>query len=207
MKMTNWLKKLIPMLVLLFVMHGTVEAQMRIATVDLRKLFDGYYKTKQADAALKEREADLKKELGSLREGHKKLVDDYQQLLLDVNDQAVSTEEREKRKRTAEASLKGLKESEDVIKQFVSQADASLAEQRRRMRENILEVIRTTVTARAKSAGYAIVLDSAAETPNLTPVLVYNSGENDITSDVLAQLNADAPRESTSPPQKPDPKR
>lgn len=207
MKMTNWLKKLIPMLVLLFVMHSTVEAQMRIATVDLRKLFDGYYKTKQADAALKEREADLKKELGSLREGHKKLVDDYQQLLLDVNDQAVSTEEREKRKRTAEASLKGLKESEDVIKQFVSQADASLAEQRRRMRENILEVIRTTVTARAKSAGYAIVLDSAAETPNLTPVLVYNSGENDITSDVLAQLNADAPRESASSPQKPDPKR
>lgn len=207
MKMTNWLKKLIPMLVLLFVMHGTVEAQMRIATVDLRKLFDGYYKTKQADAALKEREADLKKELGSLREGHKKLVDDYQQLLLDVNDQAVSAEERDKRKRTAEASLKGLKESEDVIKQFVSQADASLAEQRRRMRENILEVIRTTVTARAKSAGYAIVLDSAAETPNLTPVLVYNSGENDITSDVLAQLNADAPRESASPPQKPDPKR
>ncbi len=207
MNMTNWLKKLIPMLVLLFVMHGTVQAQMRIATVDLRKLFDGYYKTKQADAALKEREADLKKELASLREGHKKLVDDYQQLLLDVNDQAVSAEERDKRKRTAEASLKGLKENEDVIKQFVSQADASLAEQRRRMRENILEVIRTTVTARAKSAGYAIVLDSAAETPNLTPVLVYNSGENDITSDVLAQLNADAPREGSSPPQKSEPRR
>ncbi|MBE0544116.1 MAG: OmpH family outer membrane protein [Verrucomicrobia bacterium] len=202
MKMTNWLKKLIPVLVLLFVMHGTVEAQTRIATVDLRKLFDGYYKTKQADAALKEREADLKKELASLREGHKKLVDDYQQLLLDVNDQAVSAEERDKRKRTAEARLKGLKENEDVIKQFVSQADASLAEQRRRMRENILEVIRTAVTARAKSAGYALVLDSAAETPNLTPVVVYNGGENDITSDVLAQLNADAPKESTSPPQK-----
>ncbi|HWY76732.1 MAG TPA: hypothetical protein VN281_14010, partial [Verrucomicrobiae bacterium] len=37
-------------------------AQPRIATIDLKKVFDNYYKRVQADAAIKEREADLDKE-------------------------------------------------------------------------------------------------------------------------------------------------
>ncbi len=48
MLMKNWLRKLIPAALLLVVLNGTAWAQTRVATVDLRKLFDGYWKTKQA---------------------------------------------------------------------------------------------------------------------------------------------------------------
>ena len=177
-------------------------AQTRIATVDLRKLFDGYWKTKQADSALKDRANDLDKEYKGLRDDYQKLKEEYQKLLADANDQAVSAEERGKRKQAAEAKLKSIKDTEDTVVQFERQARTTLDEQRRRMRDNILTEIRTVVNAKAKSAGFALVVDTAAESGNGTPIVVYTSGENDLTDGVLTQLNAGAPVEIPKPAEK-----
>ena len=43
------------------VLTGSAVAQNRMATVDLRKVFDGYWKKKQAEVALKERQTDMEK--------------------------------------------------------------------------------------------------------------------------------------------------
>jgi outer membrane protein len=205
--MKNWLRKLIPTVLLLGVLNGTAWAQTRVATVDLRKLFDGYWKTKQADAVLKDRAADLDKEYKGLRDDHKKLTEEYQKTLADANDQAVSSEERDKRKKTAEAKLKDIKDAEETIGQFERQARTTLDEQRRRMRDNVLGEIRTTINAKAKSGGYGLVVDTAAETANATPVFVYSSNDNDLTQVVLDQLNAGAPVETTKPAEKKEEKK
>ena len=197
--MKNCLRKLIPILLVLVVCGSSALAQTRIATVDLRKLFDGYWKTKQADAALKDRAADLDKEFKSLGDDYKKTGEEYQKLLASANDQAVSAEERDKRKQSAEAKLKEIKEKQETMGQFERQARSTLDEQRRRMRETILGEIRTQLNAKAKTAGYGLVVDSAAESINNTPVFLYNNGENDMTDDVLKQLNLGAPLETTKP--------
>lgn len=207
MLMKNWLRKLIPAVLLLGVLNGTAWAQTRIATVDLRKLFDGYWKTKQADAALKDRAADLDKEYKGLRDDHKKLTEEYQKTLADANDQAVSSEERDKRKKAAEAKLKDIKDAEETIGQFERQARTTLDEQRRRMRDNVLGEIRKAIDAKAKSGGYGLVVDTAAETPNATPIFVYSNGENDLTQAVLDQINAGAPVETAKPAEKKEEKK
>jgi len=188
--------------VLAGVLTGSAWAQTRIATVDLRKLFDGYWKTKQADAALKERAADLDKEYKGLREDYQKSKEEYQKLLAGANDQAVAAEERDKRKQAAEAKLKNIKESEEAVVQFERQARTTLDEQKRRMRDNIVNEIRTVVNAKAKSAGFALVVDTTAESNNGTPVVMFTSGENNMTEDVLSQLNAGAPAETPKPAEK-----
>lgn len=184
------------------VLTGSAWAQTRVATVDLRKLFDGYWKTKQADVALKERVADLEKEDKGLREDLKRITAEYQKLLADANDQAVSAEERDKRKLAAEAKLKNIKETEDAVVQFGRQARTTLEEQKRRMRDNILAEIRTVVNARSKSGGFALVVDTASESGNGTPIVLFTNGENDLTEGVLTQLNAAAPVETPKPAEK-----
>src|SRR5262245_24052742 len=86
------------------------EAQSRIATVELTQVFEKYWKTKRARLALSDRKADLKKDLDEMQETHKKLVQAYQKQLADANDQAVSSEEREKRKKALEGKVKELRE-------------------------------------------------------------------------------------------------
>ena len=185
----------------------TASAQTRIATVDLKQLFEKYYKTKEADSALKERAADFDKEYKGLREDLKKAGEDYQKLLTETNDQAVSVEERAKRKKAAEDKLKSIRESEDTTVQFERNARATLDEQRRRMRDKVLDIIRTAITGRAKAAGYSLVVDTAAETINNTPVVLFSAGDNDLTEAVLTQLNATAPVETAKPPEKKDDKK
>lgn len=188
---------------------GSARAQTRIATVDLRKVFDGYWKTKQADAALKDRAADLDKEYKALREDYEKLKQDYQKLRAESEDQAVAAEERDRRKQAAEAKLKVIKETEDAILAFERRARATLDEQQRRMRDGIIDEIRSVITARAKSGGYALVLDTSAQTPNLTPIVLYYSPDQDITTSVLDQLNLGAPPEFSrgSPRRETEPKK
>lgn len=204
--MKSLLRKIVPGLLLIAVLAGSAQAQGRIATVDLRKIFDGYWKTKTADAQLKERGADMEKEHQTMLDDWKKAKEEYQTLLGDANNQVLSAEERDKRKKSAEDKLKQLKEAEDTIQQYERQARTTLDEQRKRMRDSIVEEIRTALSTKAKSVGYTLVVDTAAESINNTPMVLYSNKENDLTEAVLLQLNANAPVELPKADEKKDEK-
>src|SRR2546426_3086307 len=89
--MRKLLRKIVPGLLLISLLSSSAWAQGRLATIDLRKVFDNYWKTKQADAALKDRAADMEKEHKNMLDDWKKAKEDYQALLAGANDQAVST--------------------------------------------------------------------------------------------------------------------
>jgi outer membrane protein len=201
--MHDLLRKTVFGFLLITLLSASAHAQSRIATVDLRKIFDGYWKTKQADAALKDRAADMEKEHKSMLDDWKKAKEDYQTLLTSANDQAVSSDQRDKRKKLAEDKLKQIKESEDNIGQYERTAKQTLDDQRKRMRDNILGEIRTALNAKARSAAYSLAIDTAAESVNNTPVVLYTSNENDMTDAILSQLNAGAPAETPATDSKP----
>lgn len=189
--MKRWL------LIVLFLLGNgallTGVAQGRIATVDLNRIFDNYWKTKEAEAALKKRASDLEQDHRSMMEELRKHSEEYQKLLASASDQAVSEEERERRKQGAEAKLKQMRDLQESIAQFERQARATIDEQRNRMRNNLLGEIRTAIQSRARAAGYALVLDVSADSLRNTPIVLYNSGDNDLTQAVLDQLNLNAP--------------
>ena len=194
--------KLMAGLLLLCLAGGSAWAQTRIATVDVRKVFDNYWKTKQADAVLKDRAAEMEKDFKEMITNYDKVKLEYQKLLTSASDQAVSTDEREKRKRDSEEKLKTLKETEETLAQYRRSATAQLDEQKRRMRDKILEEIRTVLNARAKSGSFSLILDSTAESATGTPVVLFTDHENDLTSAVLQDLNTSAPPETSKAPEK-----
>jgi Skp family chaperone for outer membrane proteins len=180
----------------------TAQAQTRIGIVDYKKAISGYWKTKEATAALKERREELLKELKGLGDQIKTGEEDYRRLSDEANDPLISAEERDKRKLAAEARLKAISEMKERAREFDRNASANLNEQAQRMSERIDERIRAVVAAKAKTAGYTLVLDTAALSKDNRPVVVYTNGENDLTDSVLQQLNADAPPETAKPAEK-----
>jgi outer membrane protein len=178
----------------LFLFAGSASAEMKLGSIDLRKVFDGYWKTKQADASLKDRAADMEKEHKNMLDDYKKGREDYQAILNNINDPAITGDEKDKRKKTAEDKLRYLKDQEETITQYERQARTTLDEQRRRMRDNILTEIRNLITAKAKDGNFTIVVDSAADSINSTPFILYiNNPDNDFTQEILTKLNSTAP--------------
>jgi Skp family chaperone for outer membrane proteins len=186
-------------ILLLAFLNVPALAQTKIGTVDLRKLFDGYWKTRQAQTAITDRKTQLDADDKSMRDDLKKGSEEYQKLLEQSHDQAISADQRDKRKLAAADKLKQLQDSKAAIDLFERQGQVTLSEQSQRMRENILGEIKAAVTTKAKAAGYSLVIDAAAETANATTAVIYSSGENDLTDEVLKQLNAGAPVDMTKP--------
>lgn len=186
--------KLIAAVCLGWITLSAFAAEPKIATVDLKKVFDDYYKTKLADASIKEEATGLEKDRKALIDEHQKAVDDYKKVLEEANNQAVSAEEREKRKKEAENKLVKINDLRQTIDQFDRTARGNLDEKLRQTRDKILNEIRTVISAKAKNAGFTMVLDSStADQAGRPPVVLYTNGDNDITGLVLTQLNANAP--------------
>ena len=173
----------------------SAAAQSKTATVDMKKIFNGYWKTKQATAALENRKADLRKEVKNMADGLEKDQAEYKKLLDQSNDQAIAAEEREKRKQAAAAKAKDINSSKAAFDQFQRQAEAQLADQSQRMSGNLVTEIQKAVADKAKAGGYTMVLNSSA-----TELVVYSDSAADLTDAVLAQLQIGAPIDLTSKP-------
>ena len=192
---------------LLVGLASAAHAQQKIAVLNLRTVFDGYWKTKQSDSTVKDRQTDFEKERKKMVEDYQTANDEYRKLSDSAADPAISTEERERRKKTAESKLLEIKEIEQSIQQFDRQFRTQIGDQIKRMRDNIMREIREVVNTKASAAGYTLVLDTAADSFNQTPVVLFSSGAPDLTDDVLKQLNASAPAGALTAPAKAEEKK
>ena len=170
------------------------QAQIKIGTVEMQKVFEGFYKKKQADAMLQERKADADKVIKGWEEDYKKASEEYRKLVEGANDQAVSADEREKRKKTAEAKLVDIRDIEKNYTQFKREAGTQIDEMMRRWQEKILQEIREVIATKAKVQGFTMVLDIGNRFD--LPVVLYTNGQNDLTDEVISDLNANAPKDA-----------
>ena len=168
-------------------------AEQKIAIIDLQGVFTNYFKTKIADAAIRDEAGALDKDRKALTDQYQKITEDYKKALEDASNQAISADERDKRKKAAEGKLIDINDLEQQIKQFDRTARGNLEEKQRMARDKILIQIKSVVAAKAQAGKYTLVLDTAGEGLSRTSVVFYNNGENDITAEVLKALNADAP--------------
>ena len=191
---------------LLSVLAGSASAQTKIATIDLHKVFENYWKKKQAEASLKEQGADKEREFNNLKSEYTKMQEEYSSLESSASDNTISPEERDKRKRAAQDKLKQLRDQGALLDQYRNQSAAVLKETGERLTKNILKEIQSVVAGKAKAAGFSLVIDTAAEGIS-GPVVLYTNNENDMTDAVLLQLNATAPSDTAKPEEKKDEKK
>ena len=188
-------------LFMLALLTGTALGQARIGTIDLKKAFDTYWKRKEALSTLNDEKNDLEKDFKNMVEDAKKAREAYQKLLSDASDSAISSDEREKRKKLAEDKFKQVREKEDDAARFQRDAAARLDERQKRFTDTLVNEIRNVISAIAKTHGLAQVLDVSS------PVVLFTNGENDITDEVIKQLNANAPAAKTDDTEKKDEKK
>lgn len=169
-------------------------AQTKVATVDMKKIFNNYWKTKQATTSLESRKTELRKEMKDMADGLEKAQADYKQLLDQSNDQAISSDERDKRRQAATDKAKEIAATKNTLEQFQRQAESQLADESQRMSGNLVVEIQKAVSDKAKAGGFTIVLNSAN-----TEAFIYVSPDADITDSVLSQLNAGAPIDLNKP--------
>jgi outer membrane protein len=140
--------------------------ELKIAYVDMGKLFDNYERTKTSEAVLekkgKQKEAELEGRVNEL----KKLRESLELL----NDKA-----REAKAREIEAKA-------DELKRFRTNTARDLRQERDEMAQRILQEIQAVVTDYGKTNGFSMILDERT--------MLYGRPTYDATDEVLALLNS-----------------
>jgi Skp family chaperone for outer membrane proteins len=170
-----------------------VPAEQKIATVDLAKVFEKYYKTVRSTLALKQEASDMQKERKDMVDAEQKEESEWQKLIDKAEDQALSPEERARSKTAATEKLREVKSAGQTIQEYDRASTARLREKERQRRDDIVKEIRSVLDADAKAGGYTLVLDVSGESANMAPIILFSSGVNDLTDSLIQELNAGAP--------------
>lgn len=210
--MKTFLRTLAVLWLLVPILGQNAQAQNRIATVDLQKAFNNYWKKKEAEKGLNVRSADLEKEAKAMLESRNKADEEARSLLTAAKDEAASPDERQKRQNKAEEKLKQVRDMEESLVQYERQAKATLDEQSQRVRTKLFKDITDVIGAKARARGFTLVLNSGPQTDPVSgtsslSIVLYASGQDDLTDMVITELNATAPvatpEEETQPARNP----
>jgi Skp family chaperone for outer membrane proteins len=170
-------------------------ADFKIATVDLRKVFDTYYKTIQASLANSNRMVERDRQLTDMMDSRKRKENDWRQEAGKAEDQAVPPEERAKHKSLAKDIEVELQIQSETISNFYARTELQRRDEMVQHVTDLTAEIRSVMEAMAKKQGFTMVLDRTALTMTGNPLVLYTSGDNDLTDALLKELNSAAPPE------------
>lgn len=175
---------------------GAADDQ-RIISVDLDKVFNEFYKTKLADAQLKEQAEEFKEERKTLVTNFKAMQDEFNSARDEAQNTGLSEDVRNQKRAEAEEKLVEIREQESKIRRFDESRQKQLDEQSRRMRKRLIDEISEVVQTYARQQGFSTVIDSSGDSLNGVSIVVYNDPRNDITDAVVELLNKGKTSEPT----------
>lgn len=172
-----------------FAVGAALGADVKIAVVNLDRAFSEYYKTKLADAQLKQQADEFNEERKKLIDEYDKLQQEFNKLRDEAQNIALSETVRSAKRDEAEDKLIELRDYESRIRRFDETRRKQLDDQSRRMRKRLVDEILQTVNNYAKVQGFQLVMDSSAQSLNGVEAVLYVDPKLDITDDVLTELN------------------
>lgn len=184
---------------LLFAFAAPAQAQLKIATVDMNKIFNGYYKTKEAENRINDARATAKKELDERMETYKKNLDQINKLNEDITKVELSKEAKDDKSKTRDEKIAETKNLEREINDFRTTREKDLQTQAVRMRNGIVEEINKLVQDRVRSENYDMVFDRSGMSANGVPVVVNARETMDFSDDIITQLNKNKPKDAATP--------
>jgi outer membrane protein len=171
------------------------SADLKVAVVDLSKAFDQYYKTKDAQALLKQKQDTYQKEIQDLINDYERMGQEAQTLDKAANDPTLSAQARADKGTALNAKKQDLVNLQNKIQEMKVERTKEIQEELFRRHKEIVDEISTVITTYAGPQGYDLVIDkSSASAASGVSIVLYNSSKLiDITTDIVGLLNKSAP--------------
>jgi outer membrane protein len=169
---------------------GAANAQVKIGTVDMNRVFSEYSKTKDAQAKYAEAEKAANDDLNSRVETLKKSMQEISALNADLEKSDTGKEEKAKDRDAKVAAARNL---DREIAEFRTAKQKALQDQFLRMRKDIVDDIMKTVNDLVKSKAFDVVFDKSGLSAGAVPVVLYSRDDLDFSSEVIAALNKNVP--------------
>jgi outer membrane protein len=177
--------------------HASAQS-LKIGTVDMKRIFDSYYKTKDAESKINEARNAAKKELEDRMDIAKRALEEVKKLDEDIQKPELSKEAKEQKSKIRSEKATELQNMDREIREFQASREKQLQEQSVRMRAGIVDDINAVVSARVKAESYNLVFDKSGPSLNGVPIVLYAMDSYDFTDTVVTALNKTRGKDTSS---------
>ena len=174
-----------------------LNAATAIGVISLEKVYNGYWKTDVENKKLKTKQEEALDRIKKLEESVRKEGTVLGNMIKAMQDPRLAAAERSKRQQQVQTKQKELQQMQDAIRGFRERTQKDLELDMRKAREQIMEEIQQIVSVEAKKRELNLVLDHAARSAAIAPIVIFTDGENDLTEEVLRQLNLSDPKKGS----------
>ena len=171
-----------------------VKPAVTIATISLDKVYDGYWKKDQEYEKLKKKQEDNRGKIEKYNTELRKEGEALQRMVQWLSDPYLTSAEKAKRQQQVADKQRAFQQLQQSIQSAQNSARQDLELELRKVRKGIIEEIQQVVAVKAKAKGYTHVLDKSAQSAAIAPIVVFSVDGNDLTEEVLKQLNLSAPK-------------
>jgi len=172
----------------------SAQAQIKVGTIDMKAVFDSYYKTKDAEAKINESRTQAKKELDDRLDTFNKGQEQARKLNDEANKPELSEKAKAEKVKALNEKLQELGVMQREVQEFQQTRERQLSEQSVRSRNALVEEINKVINDAVKAAGYDLVFDKSGQSLNAVNVLVHSKDSFDFTNEVVSKLNSEAPK-------------
>lgn len=189
----NLFHKFTPLAILASVIFtSSASAQrLKIATVDMEKLFDDYNRTAEIQKDINIERARIQKDnnlrLADIREIEKNIEAIRGQL---VDDEIGDKKKRELSQQLQELSQDGI-HKERERSEFLDRRNRSLNEKMMKQMRSILVELQRVVSERAKAGNYDYIFDSSGNSTQGVPFVLHAREMTDLTESILEEVNGE----------------
>jgi outer membrane protein len=164
------------------------QTPVKIATVDIEKVFEKYYKTEAEQARMNELRTKAEEQLAAFSKEREAIVSAAKELQEQSKNPAITADASKKAQADLEAKVGELRAKESEMQTFAQETQQKLQKRGMEFQRTAAEEISKKATEIAKKKGATIVLNSGANA-----VVVYADASFSITDEVLEQVNKDRP--------------
>src|SRR3954447_7436002 len=150
------------------------QATGKIGTVDMKRAFKDYTKTKDAEVKINDAKNAAKKEYDDQAEAYKKALDEINNLNKQLESPALSADKKTQAAKERDDKIANIKNMEREISDFRQTRERQLQEQLMRMREGIVKEITEVVIEKVKANNFDLVFDRSGTSLNGVPVLMFS---------------------------------
>jgi Skp family chaperone for outer membrane proteins len=160
-----------------------------VATVDMKKLFDEYQLTKDAQKIVKENQAEIKKEDNEKVAEIRKIADQIDELTKLIDDGSIAPKAKEEHVRNRGLLANKGNALEHNRREWINRRNQAINENIVTEMRKILAQIQDKVAAYARDNDVDMIFDSSARGTTQTQFLIFSQDQFDITATLLETLN------------------
>ena len=162
-------------------------ADMKIAVVDMEQALAAHPDTKDAEGLIQKQIEGFETERGDLMKKFEKMRKDFEDVRAESENKALSDEGRALKRKEAERKIEEMRDFDEQVRQTTSLRQKQIKDRKSRMRQRIVDDIKSVIREYSVKNGYALVLD-AGPVMDAFGVVVYNVAAMNITSSVMKIL-------------------